>query len=303
MGNFNLRKLDLNLLTILEQLLTYRHVSQAASALNMSQPAVSRALSRLRDQFDDPLLVKTFDGYKLTKRAVLIHNQLQQVLTGIRDMMQLEEFDPARFKGEFKIAALDYEMFVIIPKLMIRLQESAPGISIQVMQYDPHVGLLKTLNNNIDIILYSTDDAPEGIFKQKLFSDNYAITMSKKHPLAKKDITLKEYCKLKHAIVSGDGIKSTDIDKALKQVRCKREVILSVPHFSLSPKIVANSELVMTMPSKLIKYIGGNKEILLKNLPFKMEDFHIEQFWYELQHYNPAHQWLRKQVKDIVKGI
>lgn len=303
MGSFNLRKLDLNLLTILEQLLTYRHVSQAASVLNMSQPAVSRALSRLREQFDDPLLVKTMNGYQLTNRAVLLHNQLQQVLAGVRDMMQVAEFDPVRFKGEFKIAALDYEMFVVVPKLMAKLRKLAPGVKIQVLQYNPYTGLLASLNNEVDLILYSTDEAPEGIFKQKLFSDNYAIILSKKHPLADKNFTIKDYCKLKHAIVSGDGIKPTDIDKVLKQLKYKREIALSVPHFSLAPKIVANSDFVMTMPSKLIEYIGETKNIYLKKLPFKMEDFHIEQFWHELNHYDSAHRWLRQQVKLVVDEL
>ncbi|WP_309227298.1 LysR substrate-binding domain-containing protein [Zooshikella harenae] len=217
--------------------------------------------------------------------------------------MGCEEFDPARFKGEFKIAALDYEMFVVIPKLMARLRETAPGVRIQVMQYDPHIGLLSSFNNGIDLILYSTDDAPEGIFKQKLFSDNYAIVMSNTHPLAKKEINIKAYCMLKHAIVSGDGIKPTDIDKALKQLKCKRDVVLSVPHFALAPKIVANSDFVMTMPSKLIKYIGETENICLKKLPLTMVDFFIEQFWHELNHYDLAHRWLRQQVKEVVDGL
>ncbi|EPB3311029.1 LysR family transcriptional regulator, partial [Vibrio cholerae] len=119
----NLRSIDLNLLTILEKLLIYKHISQTAQALNMSQPAVSRSLMRLREQFGDPLLVKVKNEYRLTSRGERLRGELESSLNTIRHMLVEETFDPLHYSGVFTIGALDFEMMMIVPKLLARFQQ------------------------------------------------------------------------------------------------------------------------------------------------------------------------------------
>lgn len=123
--DINLRSIDLNLLTILEKLLIHKHISQAAQALNMSQPAVSRALMRLREQFDDPLLVKVKNEYRLTSKGERLRGELESSLNTIRHMLVEETFDPLHYSGVFTIGALDFEMMMIVPKLLARFQQRA----------------------------------------------------------------------------------------------------------------------------------------------------------------------------------
>lgn len=300
MDRINLRTLDLNLFKVLEKLLEYKHVSKAAVALNMSQPAVSRALSRLREHFNDPLLVKTSNGYKLTNKAIYLQDQLKNVFTSIKTMLQLDEFDPSTIKGKFTIAARDFEMLVFIPKLIEFIRERVPGLNLQVVPFCSQIGLHTTLNNYADLVLHSTNASFNGIYKQKLFSDTYSVILSKNHPLANKELTLDDYCLYKHAVISSKGISARRIDCYLKKLNKKRDVVLSIPYFSMAPTIVSNSNLIMTIPSRIISLLGVMDDIVVKELPFHVENILIEQFWHELYHSDVTHRWMRQQVSNII---
>ncbi|EOW9346790.1 LysR family transcriptional regulator, partial [Vibrio cholerae] len=227
----NLRSIDLNLLTILEKLLIYKHISQTAQALNMSQPAVSRSLMRLREQFGDPLLVKVKNEYRLTSRGERLRGELESSLNTIRHMLVEETFDPLHYSGVFTIGALDFEMMMIVPKLLARFQQRAPNLKLQIVAYNAYMPLHDYLEQVADLLLYSTDESPTNVFKQRLFSDNYAVVMCRQHPFANSSITLDRYCQSRHVIISGNGLGKTDMDHELKRLNQEREVVASLPHF------------------------------------------------------------------------
>ncbi|HAS8627526.1 TPA: LysR family transcriptional regulator, partial [Vibrio vulnificus] len=218
----NLRSIDLNLLTILEKLLIHKHISQAAQALNMSQPAVSRALMRLREQFGDPLLVKVNREYRLTAKGEYLRRELESSLNTIRQMLVDDAFDPLQHAGVFTIGALDFEMMMIVPKLLARFQQRAPKLKLQIVPYNAYMPLHDYLEKVADLLLYSTDDSPTNVFKQRLFNDNYAVVMCRNHALANQPMTLERYCQSRHVIVSGNGLGKTDIDHELKRLNQQR---------------------------------------------------------------------------------
>ncbi|MCO4790310.1 LysR family transcriptional regulator, partial [Vibrio cholerae] len=263
----NLRSIDLNLLTILEKLLIYKHISQAAQALNMSQPAVSRSLMRLREQFGDPLLVKVKNEYRLTSRGERLRGELESSLNTIRHMLVEETFDPLHYSGVFTIGALDFEMMMIVPKLLARFQQRAPNLKLQIVAYNAYMPLHDYLEQVADLLLYSTDESPTNVFKQRLFSDNYAVVMCRQHPFANSSITLDRYCQSRHVIISGNGLGKTDMDHELKRLNQEREVVVSLPHFSMVPELLMNTDLIATLPKRLVTHLGGRYEIAVAELP------------------------------------
>ncbi|EGQ8188914.1 LysR family transcriptional regulator [Vibrio cholerae] len=296
----NLRSIDLNLLTILEKLLIYKHISQAAQALNMSQPAVSRSLMRLREQFGDPLLVKVKNEYRLTSRGERLRGELESSLNTIRHMLVEETFDPLHYSGVFTIGALDFEMMMIVPKLLARFQQRAPNLKLQIVAYNAYMPLHDYLEQVADLLLYSTDESPTNVFKQWLFSDNYAVVMCRQHPFANSSITLDRYCQSRHVIISGNGLGKTDMDHELKRLNQEREVVVSLPHFSMVPELLMNTDLIATLPKRLVTHLGGRYEIAVAELPFKTADFRVEQFWHLIHHHSPIHQWVRQEIKALV---
>ncbi|HGS4525370.1 TPA: LysR family transcriptional regulator [Vibrio cholerae] len=296
----NLRSIDLNLLTILEKLLIYKHISQAAQALNMSQPAVSRSLMRLREQFGDPLLVKVKNEYRLTSRGERLRGELESSLNTIRHMLVEETFDPLHYSGVFTIGALDFEMMMIVPKLLARFQQRAPNLKLQIVAYNAYMPLHDYLEQVADLLLYSTDESPTNVFKQRLFSDNYAVVMCRQHPFANSSITLDRYCQSRHVIICGNGLGKTDMDHELKRLNQEREVVVSLPHFSMVPELLMNTDLIATLPKRLVTHLGGRYEIAVAELPFKTADFRVEQFWHLIHHHSPIHQWVRQEIKALV---
>ncbi|ENO7841452.1 LysR family transcriptional regulator [Vibrio cholerae] len=296
----NLRSIDLNLLTILEKLLIHKHISQAAQALNMSQPAVSRALMRLREQFGDPLLVKVKNEYRLTSRGERLRGELESSLNTIRHMLVEETFDPLHYSGVFTIGALDFEMMMIVPKLLARFQQRAPNLKLQIVPYNAYMPLHDYLEKVADLLLYSTDESPTNVFKQRLFNDNYAVVMCRNHPLANQPITLESYCQSRHVIISGNGLGKTDMDHELKKLNYQREVVASLPHFSMVPELLINTDLIATLPRRLVTHLGQRYEITVADLPFYTADFRVEQFWHLIHHSSPIHQWVRQEIKNLV---
>ncbi|ENQ2557126.1 LysR family transcriptional regulator, partial [Vibrio vulnificus] len=264
----NLRSIDLNLLTILEKLLIHKHISQAAQALNMSQPAVSRALMRLREQFGDPLLVKVNREYRLTAKGEYLRRELESSLNTIRQMLVDDAFDPLQYAGVFTIGALDFEMMMIVPKLLARFQQRAPKLKLQIVPYNAYMPLHDYLEKVADLLLYSTDDSPTNVFKQRLFNDNYAVVMCQNHVLANQPMTLERYCQSRHVIVSGNGLGKTDIDHELKRLNQQREVVASLPHFSMVPELLINTDLIATLPRRLVSHLSHRYEITVAELPF-----------------------------------
>ncbi|EGQ7976953.1 LysR family transcriptional regulator [Vibrio cholerae] len=296
----NLRSIDLNLLTILEKLLIHKHISQAAQALNMSQPAVSRALMRLREQFGDPLLVKVKNEYRLTSRGERLRGELESSLNTIRHMLVEETFDPLHYSGVFTIGALDFEMMMIVPKLLARFQQRAPNLKLQIVAYNAYMPLHDYLEQVADLLLYSTDESPTNVFKQRLFNDNYAVVMCRNHPLANQPMTLESYCQSRHVIISGNGLGKTDMDHELKKLNYQREVVASLPHFSMVPELLMDTDLIATLPKRLVTHLGQRYEITVADLPFYTADFRVEQFWHLIHHSSPIHQWVRQEIKNLV---
>lgn len=296
----NLRSIDLNLLTILEKLLIHKHISQAVQALNMSQPAVSRALMRLREQFGDPLLVKVKNEYRLTAKGERLCSEPERSLNTIRHMLVDDKFDPMHYSGVFTIGALDFEMMMIVPKLLARFQQRAPNLKLQIVPYNAYMPLHDYLEKVADLLLYSTDESPTNVFKQRLFNDNYAVVMCRNHPLANQPMTLESYCQSRHVIISGNGLGKTDMDHELKKLNYQREVVASLPHFSMVPELLINTDLIATLPRRLVTHLGQRYEITVADLPFYTADFRVEQFWHLIHHSSPIHQWVRQEIKNLV---
>lgn len=295
MREVDLRGVDLNLLVVLDALLEEKSVTRAARRLNMSQPAASRALSRLRALFTDPLLVDGSDGYILSARAEAVRPALRTTLAGVGTMLTAREFDPATATGHVRLAMLDLQAASLVPFLLARLSAEAPALDLDILP--PSTTAIETLESDaIDAVIGVFDDAPAGIRRRRLFDDGFVTLMRAGHPAVDGTLTLDRYLGLGHIVVSVTGVGPAPVDIALAGMGLRRRVQVRVPSFFAAVEIAARSDLIMTLPSSLAQTAAGMGRFVGLPPPIDLGSFTMSLLWHARRQDDPRHIWLRRAV-------
>ena len=308
MRELDLRGVDLNLLVVLDALLEERSVTRAARRLNMSQPAVSRALSRLRALFSDGLLVDGLGGYVLSARAEAIQPALRKTLTGVGAMLATKPFEPATATGHVRLAMLDLQAASLVPFLLARLAVEAPALDLDILP--PSATAIEALEKDtIDAVVGVFDDAPTGIRRRRLFDDGFITLMRVGHPAADGALTLDRYLGLSHIVVSVTGVGPAPVDIALAEMSLRRRVQVRVPGFLAAVEIAARSDLIMTLPISLAQTAAGMGRFVGLAPPIDLGTFTMSLLWHARHQDDPRHVWLRRtlvaaaaMLGDVVPG-
>lgn len=290
-----LRRLDLNLLVTLDALLSELNVTRAAQRLHYSQPSVSVQLAKLRDVFDDPLLLPGPRGMRPTQRAEQLREPLREALDALeRAVAPARPFDPLAADHTWTLAATDYaESTIVLPALQ-GLRTSAPGSRLAVVEMVPPRFEKQAEQGDIDIAFHTTIGAPEGLRRRILFAERYVLIGRTGHPRLKRRPTLAQLCKLEHVIVSPDGGGFRGVtDEVLGEAGLTRRVALSVPHFLFLIAAVAQTDLVAMAPHRLVR---GNAALAVVEAPVHVPGYEMCMLWHERAHRDPAHQWLREHI-------
>ncbi len=299
----NLRGVDLNLLVVLQALLKYRHVTQAAQALNMSQPAVSRALGRLRDTFSDPLLVRTTQGFDLSARAQDLQPQLEQVLTAFEKMVSAPEFDPRQSRETLKVYGLDPDVSMIMPELFGVLRREAPGMQLDVRsepmgQFD----LLDAGEVHFSLSAF-TPEAGMGQYRRiKIARPDFVVIMHRDHPLADQPMTLKAYLAAEHAMVSITGRGPAVIDSVIAEYGARLNTVVRLSSFSNVAQFCEAGRVLFQLPRRMAQEVIKGRPLVIREPPKELgagpEAFYL--YWHERHHFNPMCRWVRDKVRGIL---
>lgn len=294
-----LRRLDMNLLLTLDVLLAERNVTRAAQRLHLSQPSVSVQLARLRDFLGDPLLLPGPRGMRPTARAESLREPLREALQALeRAVAPAEPFDPGRADNTWRIAAFDYAESTIVLPALARLRAEAPGTRLAVLQSTPTLLARQAEQGEIDLAFHITEGAPQGLHRRPLFTERYVLVGRAGHPRLKRRPTLAQFCRLEHVMMSpsGGGFEGVT-DEALARRGLSRRVVLSVPHFLFLVSVLANTDLVAMLPSRLVR---GNDALTVVEPPIEVEGFEMSMLWHERLHRDPAQRWLREFIAASV---
>lgn len=295
----NIHRLDLNLLVTLDALLAERHVTRAARRLNLSQPAVSIQLAKLREAFGDPLLVAGPRGMLATTRADALREPLRDALDGLRRAVSPgAAFDPATATHTWTIAATDHSAVAVVLPVIARLRAAAPLTRLAVVEAVPPRLPRQAQDGEIDIGLHTMDMVAPGLHAQALFTERYVLVGRKGHPRLRRRPTLAQFCAMEHVVVSPDGGGfSGATDTALAALGLARQVMLSLPHFNVVRATVASTDLVAMLPWRLVR---AATDLQVSAAPLDVPGYELGMFWHERRHRDPAHQWLRAQIAAAV---
>lgn len=290
-----LRRLDLNLLLTLDVLLEERNVTRAAARLHLSQPAVSVQLGRLRDLLGDPLLLPGPRGMRPTARADALRAPLRQALEALQQaLVPADPFDPAGATHTWQVAASDYGASTVVLPALAGLRAAAPGTRLAVLGVPPADIARQAEQGAIDLAFHIAAEAPEGMRRRVLFSEHYLLAGRADHPRLRTPPTLAQFSALEHVIMSpqGGGFQG-GTDSALARLDLTRQVVLSVQNFLLLTSVLAHTDLVALLPSRLLADAPALRAV---EPPLEVPGFEMLMLWPERVHRDPAHVWLRDRL-------
>ena len=293
----NLRRLDLNLLVTLDALLTEHNVTRVAEKLNFSQPSISVHLSKLRDIFDDPLLLPGPRGMLPTAES--LREPLRVALSALESVVApTKPFEPITAKNTWTVSAADYSESTVVLPVLTGLRSVAPNTRLSVIELAPAKIAKQLEMGEIDIAFHVSDEASPELHRKTLFSERYVLAGRQGHPQLSPAITPAQFCALDHVIVSPSGGGFCGVtDDALEQAGLMRRVVLSVPHFLFVKSVLASTDLVAMLPLRLAV---ASPELQYIEPPLAIAGYEMSMLWHERSHRDPAHRWLRDFIARSV---
>jgi DNA-binding transcriptional LysR family regulator len=295
----NLSAVDLNLLPALEALLRRRNVTQAAGDVGLSQPAMSRALGRLRAVLGDPLLVRTGAGFVLTPRAAALVPRLAGVMAEVKGLFREPGFDPSAERRLFRVAATDTHTVLLAPAIMARLAQEAPGVDVSMEPYSPDMAR-RMERGDLDLAFaVANAPLPPGAMSEPLSRDRLAVVMRRGHPAARRAFTTADYGVFDHVGIAILGDGQSELDAWLAGEGVRRRMALVTPHFMAALAVVAATDLVTTLSRAFAQRFASEFDLILNEPPFAQGDLQMTLVWSHLRAADPVLTWFRGLVRDV----
>jgi DNA-binding transcriptional LysR family regulator len=309
-----LHRIDLNLLVYLDVLLRECNVTQAANQLGLSQPAMSNGLRRLRDLFNDPLLVRTSDGMTPTARALELEPLVRDILSGVERAIQpTSEFDPMDAKQVIRVMASDYAESTLFPAVLQQLRELAPGLTLDVMT-PSDVSFLDVERGKIDLVINRFDQMPQSFHQITLWTDSFSCLLNRDNPILER-FNLESYLAANHIWVSktgmgvGVGVDPDDVqrlgwvDHALDAMGKKRNIRVFTRHYQAAMTLAEQNDLIVTLPTRATWLKRDNPRVVVRDCPFTVPPLELKMAWSPLLQHNPAHRWVRQLITQIARDL
>lgn len=309
----HLEKADLNLLVYLDVLLREKNVTRAAEQLGITQPALSNGLRRLRDLFNDPLLVRSSEGMTPTERALELQPRIRTILADLQQVLEPRQtFRPFTSQRVFRIMASDYAEATLFPAVIKALRAEAPHVVLDILT-PSDVSPRDLEQGKVDMAINRFNDIPQSFHQITLWNDGFSCVFNRDNPISER-FNLKHYLDAQHVWVSKTGMgvgvgvtseKSVSlgwVDQALDRIGRKRKIAIFTRHYFLPALMVENNDLVATLPTRMARMQAeSHPRLVVREPPFHIPDFELKMAWSPLLHHNTAHRWLRQMILYVAR--
>jgi len=295
---------DLNLLPIFVALMEERSVTRAAERVGMTQPALSNALARLRTMLQDQLFVRERYGIQPTPIALELAPMIAEALAKLDDaVLGQQDFDPAKAERLLTIAPNGYVEFVLVPAIVARLQQVAPGIKLSLTPYGNDLVETGVISGLTALVLGRIVDPPDNLVVQHLMDEGLACVVRADHPDIGDTISRDQFERLKHVNVVPPGRMRAGLFQALAQQRVRREVAVSVTNFFAVAEMVAVTDHIATLPNLICRRLTHDPRLKVLPAPVDLGTFPVEMAWHVRYRHDPAHRWLRSLIGDVAATL
>jgi DNA-binding transcriptional LysR family regulator len=292
-----LRQVDLNLLITFAAIAEEKSITAAASRLLLSQPAVSRALQRARAMFQDDLLVRSRQGFELTLRGRKILQELEGLLPKMENLVTPSLFDPTREKSHFRISGPDNVCTVVLPRLCRQYANGRYQVQFEVLPWQSGSAELVE-HGQVDLVLHVDDGLlPSHFQSERLYREDWICVVARDSHFGDR-LSLKQYLRANHIVVSTYAGVQTIPDKQLAAVGAKRSSCIRLPYFGVALQCLRGTELVLTLTSGMTSVVRRDRELRLVKAPHELHHFHFLMAWHPRLNTDPRHVWLREAMRS-----
>lgn len=287
---------DLNLLVVFRALFEERNVTKASKKIGITQPAMSNALNRLRYLVKDELFIRGPKGMRPTPRAIELSVPIHSSLTNIELSLNSIDFNHNQTKKLFRISISDDIAPLILPNLIREMERISTNFSLCARSAQGTEAIKLLDKNEIDFSLGRFESVPNRFGMKVLFDEEYVCMMNNKHPLSDESkLSMDQYLSSNHLRVAPMDAPTSPIDRALDQLNLERKISVRVDLITMSPFILNNAEIILTLPSKTAKRIAKDNNFKVVDLPIELEKRQTKIIWHKELTNHPAYDWIKEK--------
>ena len=298
--NTEIRRLDLTVLLIFLGLVRHRKAQDVAAEIGLTQSAISQALKRLRDIFGDELFIRRPHGLEPTAVALALEAPISEAVETLRQALgRLQRFDPATATGSVRIAALDAEQAVIIPRLAAHLHRHAPGLHLSVVPLGRGDAIRALAESRVDLSLGFIWDYPDTICRRELWEEGFVVAGRRGVLDPGRPLSVEGYAALSHVLVSQKGDSRGVVDDQLEAMGLRRRVTVTIAGFLPALAVVASGDAVVTLPERIARQFAPAFDLVLCPPPIEVRRFGVSVFWHRRDAADPRRLWLTEALAGI----
>jgi LysR family nod box-dependent transcriptional activator len=303
-------RFDLNLLIALDTLLREKNITRAAEKVFVSQPAMSAALHRLRDYFDDPLLVRVGRDMELSPRGQSLVDPVREALLLIQATLGTQPtFTAATTQREFTLILSEEAVPGLLPAILERVSTDAPGIRIKI-ELVSQAALSRVEYGEVDLCLcldslrlFDVRAYPDALRSVRLRPVRWVCAVDRDHPSVKDSISTEQYFSLPHVFGRPNGYTTTAEELVRRLLDIEIPVHITVPSLLHLPLVLRGTRLIATMPERVAQMFASTLPIKSFPLPFETPALHEILLWHKRNESDPAHAWLRELLVRLTQQL
>ncbi|WP_040262789.1 LysR family transcriptional regulator [Pseudomonas massiliensis] len=297
----NLSKVDLNLFIVFDAIYTEANLTRAGQIVGITQPAVSNALARLRETFNDPLFVRTAQGMVPTPMAQNIIGPVRSALALLRvSVQESRTFNPAEAGKTFRISMTDLIEAVMLPPLLRRLRKQAPGVVVESFLCKRRETTKELAAGRLDFAVDAPLNTDPQVRHVRLMDDRYVCAMRRGHPLEGRPLTLDAYLAQAHIHISSRRNGLGEVDLALGKLGLQRRIALRSQHYMMASQVLQHTDMVITVPERFAR----RHDLPCAPLPVSgVTSVETHLYWHESTDQDPANRWMRELLIDLCEAV
>ncbi len=287
------------LLPALISILTTRNLTESAKDLNVTQSAMSKTLSQIRQAFDDKIVIREGSQFVLTRKGEALKSQLPILMQQLDDLYLPNVLNLEDCQRVFRFSSSDYVAQAVFPEILKEIEVAAPNVAVEYLLWEKEK-LKSSSNQSVDLITTIADEVPENLYGKLMAEDQSVVVLGASHALVDQPLSLENYLSARHILISGGGDKDSIIDQALKAKGQQRNIIVHVPFFQAAIELLLTTESMLTIPLHIAAEFSEKYSLHIKPLPMTIKPHQYYLLWHAKYQQDPEHVWFRQLCLPIL---
>ncbi|CAM3814014.1 LysR family transcriptional regulator [Xenorhabdus thuongxuanensis] len=289
------------LLPALVSILQTLNLTESSKQLGVTQSAMSKILHHLREDFHDKIIVREANQFILTPKGAKLKEKLPSLMQQLDNLYAPEIMAPNLCKRKFTLASSDYVAQAILPTIVSNIEVDALNVSIEYKLWHKD-NLHKFAEQNIDLVATIADSIPDNLYGKMMAEDQLAVVFRNTHPKANSDMTINNYIKGRHILISGGGDKDSSVDHSLAMMNLNRHIYTTVPFFQAAIELLLKTDTMLTIPLHIAADFAQNYDLQIRRLPIDIKSQQYYLLWHAKHHQDPEHRWFRDICFPLIKA-